>query len=87
MKLDTLKMQSNSGRSVREADRYSKMATEVHRHTGKKSKAEEIEKMDEELADIRAEIEKLELKMRQEEKSRWVHEWPMKMQKVKWPIR
>jgi hypothetical protein len=87
MKLDTLKMQSNNDRSVREADRYSKTDTEGHRHVGKKSKEKEIAKMDEELADIRAEIEKLELKMRQVEKSRWVHKWPMKMQKVKWPIR
>jgi hypothetical protein len=43
--------------------------------------------MDEELADIRAEIERLELKMRQDKKSRWVYEWPMKKPKMKWPVR
>jgi hypothetical protein len=84
MKLDTLKMQSDSSRSVREADRHSKMATEGRR---KKSKAEKLAEMDEELADIRAEIERLELKMRQDKKPRWVYEWPMKKPKMKWPVR
>jgi hypothetical protein len=43
--------------------------------------------MDEELADIRAEIERLELKMRQDKKPRWVYEWPMKKPKAKWPVK
>jgi hypothetical protein len=80
-------MQSDSSRFAREADRDSAMATEGHRHAGKKSKAEELAKMDEELADIKREIEKLELRMRQEIKSRWVHEWPMQKPKASWPVK
>jgi hypothetical protein len=40
MKLEHSGMQSDSSRSVREADRHNKMATEGHR---KKSKAEKLE--------------------------------------------
>jgi hypothetical protein len=87
MKLSTQDCRSDSSRFSREADRDSTMATEGHRHAGKKSKAEELAKMDEELADIRAKIEKLELRMRQEVKSRWVHEWPMQKPKASWPVR
>jgi hypothetical protein len=43
--------------------------------------------MDKELADIKREMEELEMKMRQNKKPRWVYEWPMKMPKVKWPVR
>jgi hypothetical protein len=43
--------------------------------------------MDKELAEIRADMEKLEMKMRQDKKSRWVYEWPIKKSKVKWPVR
>jgi hypothetical protein len=64
MKLETLLMRSDSSRSATKADRGSKMATEGRR---KKSKAEKLAEMDRELADIRAEIEKLELRMRQDE--------------------
>jgi hypothetical protein len=86
MKLEHSGMQSDSSRSVREADRHSKMATEGHR---KKSKAE---KLDEEQKWIKssmnkADIEELEMKMRQDKKMRWVYEWPMKKPKVKWPVR
>jgi hypothetical protein len=45
-------------------NRGSRMATEGNR---KKRKAEKLAEMDRELADIRAEIEKLELRMRQDE--------------------
>jgi hypothetical protein len=34
--------------------------------------------MDKELSEIRAEMEKLALKMQQEEKVRWRYEWPLK---------
>jgi hypothetical protein len=66
------------------------MATEGHR---KKSKAEKLVEWDEEetrkLYELKADIEKLELRMRQEKetKLRWVYEWPMKKPKVKWPVR
>jgi hypothetical protein len=43
--------------------------------------------MDKELADIKREMEELEMKMRQDKKPRWVYEWPMKKPKVKWPVR
>jgi hypothetical protein len=64
-----------------------KMATEGHRHDGKKihqkpSKAE----MDKELIEIRARMEELALQMQQDAISHWVYEWPMKT-KVKWPVR
>jgi YesN/AraC family two-component response regulator len=58
------------------------------------------EEIDEELADIRKEIEKLALRMQQnarmdelaleiqqKAKSRWVYEWPMRKPKVKWPVK
>ena len=64
MKLETLLMRSDSNRSATKADRGRKMATEGHR---KKSKAEKLAEMDRELTDIRAEIEKLKLWMRQDE--------------------
>jgi hypothetical protein len=63
MKLSTQDYRSDNNRFAREADRDNMMATEGHRRAGKKRKAEELAKMDEELADIRAEIEKLELRM------------------------
>jgi hypothetical protein len=83
MRLETLLVQSDS-RIARRGNRDSKMATEGHR---KKSRAEELTEMDEELADIKREMEELELKMRKNKKSRWVHEWPMKEPKMKWPVR
>jgi hypothetical protein len=63
------------------------MVTEGHRHAGRKSKEENLAEMDKELAEIRADIEKLELRMQQKAKSRWVYEWPMKKPKVKWPVK
>jgi hypothetical protein len=87
MKLSTQYCRSDSSRFSREADRDNAMATEGHRHARKKRKVEELAKMDEELADIRAEMEKLELRMRQEVKSRWVHEWPMQNSKASWPVK
>jgi hypothetical protein len=43
--------------------------------------------MEKELAEIRERIEKLELRMQQKAKPRWVYEWPMKKPKVKWPVK
>jgi hypothetical protein len=88
MKLETLKMQSDSSRSAREADKHSKMATEGHKHAERKSpELMSAAEMDKELADIKREMEELEMKMRQGKKLRWVYEWPMKTPKVKWPVR
>jgi hypothetical protein len=64
MRLVELLVRSDSSRFARKANRDSAMATEGRR---KKSKAEKLAEMDRELADIRAEIEKLELRMRQDE--------------------
>jgi hypothetical protein len=87
MKLETLLVQSDSSRFARKADRDNTMVTEGHRHAGRKSKAEKLAEMDKELYEIRADIEKLELKMRQDKKPRWVYEWPMKKPKEKWPVK
>jgi hypothetical protein len=90
MKLEHSGMQSDSSKSVREADKDNKMATEGHR---KKIKAKKLAEWDEEetrkLYELKEDIEKLELRMRQEKKAkmRWVYEWPMKKPKVKWPVR
>jgi hypothetical protein len=63
------------------------MATEGRRHAGRKiSDLWSQEDIDEELTDIRAEIEKLALKMQQKAKSRWVYEWPMRKLKMNWPV-
>jgi hypothetical protein len=43
MKLETLRMQSDSNRSTKEADTHNKMATEGRR---KKSKVEKLAEMD-----------------------------------------
>ena len=41
--------------------------------------------MDKELEEIRAELDRLMLKMQQEAHISWKYEWPLK-RKVKWPI-
>jgi hypothetical protein len=63
------------------------MATEGHERGPRedcqqKRKAE----IDEELSEIRAQMEKLAFKMQQDAKVHWVYEWPMK-KKVKWPVK
>jgi hypothetical protein len=42
--------------------------------------------IDQELSEIRAQMEKLAFKMQQDAKVHWVYEWPMK-KKVKWPVK
>jgi hypothetical protein len=74
MKLETLLVRSDSNRFARRADRDSAMTTKGHRHAGKKSKAEKLAEMDKKLYEIRADIENLELKIRQDKKLRWVYE-------------
>jgi hypothetical protein len=88
MKLSTQDFRSDSSRSVRETDRNSSMATEGHKPAERKSsKLMSATKMDKELTNIKREMEKLEFKMRQNRKLRWVYEWPMKTSKMKWPVR
>jgi hypothetical protein len=87
MKLETLLVRSDSGRFARKEDRDNNMATEGHRHAGRKRKAEKLVEMDKELYEIRADIEKLELRMQQKAKLRWVYEWPMKKEKEKWLVK
>jgi len=54
MKLDTLRMWSDSNRSAREVDRNSRMATEDHKRAEKKSpNLMSAVEMDKELADIK----------------------------------
>jgi hypothetical protein len=68
--------------------RNGSMATEGHKHAERKSpKLMNTAEMDKELADIKREMEELELKMRQNKKTRCVYEWPMQKLKVKWPVR
>jgi hypothetical protein len=87
MKLGHSGLQSDSSRFARKEDRDSTMVTEGHRHAGRKRKAKKLAEMDKELAEIRADIEELELRMRQKAKPRWVYEWPMKKPKVKCPVK
>jgi hypothetical protein len=64
MKLETLLMQSDSSRSTREVDKHNKMDTKGPKHAEKKSpEMMSIAEMDKELADIKREMEKLEMKM------------------------
>jgi hypothetical protein len=63
------------------------MVTEGHRHAGKKSKAKKLVQMDKELYELKANIEKLKLRMQKDKRSRWMHEWPMKKPKEKWPVK
>jgi hypothetical protein len=91
MKLEHSGMQSDS-RFARRADRDNTMVTEDHRHAGrKKSKAEKLAEMDKErdkeLYELKADIEKLELRMRQDRRRRRMHELPMKKAKEKWPVK
>jgi hypothetical protein len=77
-----------SNRFSRRADRDNNMATEGRRYAGrKKPRADEHNERGKELADIRARMEELELRMQQNTKSRWVYEWPMRKTKVKWPVK
>jgi hypothetical protein len=88
MKLSTQDFRSDSSRFARMADKNNSMATEGHKHAEKKSaKLMSAAEMDKELTDIKREMEELEMKMRQNKKPRWMHEFPMKKAKVKWPVR
>jgi hypothetical protein len=87
MKLSTQDCWSDSSRSVEGTDRHSKMATEGHR---KKSKAEKLAEEAEEtrkLYELKADIEKMELRMRQDRRRRRLRELPMEKAKAKWPVK
>jgi hypothetical protein len=82
MKLGHSGMQSDSNRFSRRADRDNNMATEGRKYAGRKnSNLWSQEDIDEELADIKKEIENLALRMQQKAKPRWVYEWPMRKAK------
>jgi hypothetical protein len=85
MKLDTLKMWSDSNRFARRENRGNNMATKGRRYAGRREIWSQ-EYMDEEIAYIKREMARLELKMRQDKESRWVCEWPMKDAKRKMTI-
>jgi hypothetical protein len=63
MKLETLLVQSDKNRFARKADGDNTMITEGHRHAGRKNKAKNLAEMDKELAEIRENIENIELRM------------------------
>jgi hypothetical protein len=68
MKLVELMMRSDNNRFARKANRGSNMATEGHRHVGKKSTRRKHAGMDRELAEIMAKIDELKLKLRQDKR-------------------
>jgi hypothetical protein len=70
MKLSTQHFKSDSSRSVREADRHNKMATEGHRKKIKAEKLAEEAEMDRDLYELKADIEEFELRMRQDRRMR-----------------
>jgi hypothetical protein len=68
------------------------MVIEDHRHVGrKKRKAGRLAEMDKELDkyfyELKADIEKFKLRMRQDRRLRRMHEFPMKKEKTKWPVK
>jgi hypothetical protein len=75
MKLVELLVQSDN-RFSRRADRDSTMVTKGHRHGKRKSQEEK-------LTELRADIEKIALKIPQDKEPIWVYEWPMKEAKSK----
>jgi hypothetical protein len=62
------------------------MATEGHERGGRGDHQQmSKEEIDKELAEIRARMEQLTLKMQQEAKVHWRYEWPLN-KKAKWPV-
>jgi hypothetical protein len=41
----------------------------------------------EELVEMNARLDELAIEMQQDKRSRWVHEWPIRKPKVKWPVK
>jgi hypothetical protein len=87
MKLTAQDCWSDSSRSVEGTGRHNKMATEGHR---KKSKAEKLAEEAEEtrkLYELKADIEKMELRMQKDRRRRQLRELPMEKAKAKWPFK
>jgi hypothetical protein len=87
MKLSTQDCWSDSSRSVEGTDRHSKMATEGHRKESKAEKLAEGAKMTRDLYELKADIEKMELQMRQDRRRRRLRELQMEKAKAKWPVK
>jgi hypothetical protein len=88
MKLEHLGLQGDSSIFSRRENRDSKMATEGCRYAGRRTlELWSQEDINEELAYIKREMVRLELKLWQDKKSRCVYEWPMKKPKMKCPVR
>jgi hypothetical protein len=80
-------LQSDNNKFSRRADRNRKMATEGHGHGGREDhKQKKNPEMDLELAEIRARMEELALRVQQNAKTHWVYEWPLR-RKAKWPVK
>jgi hypothetical protein len=82
------RLQSDNNKFSRRVEKNRNMATEGHGHGGKKNHHQQKKnlEMDLELAEVRARIEKLALRMQRDTKTHWVYEWTMK-RKVKWPVK
>jgi hypothetical protein len=66
--------------------RYSEMVTGGHKHCrGEDCTQRRKVEMDKELSEIQAEMEKIALKMKKEEKVRWRYRWHLK-RTTRWPI-
>jgi hypothetical protein len=88
MRLETLGLQSDSNRFSRSTDKDNNMATEGCRYAvGKNLKLMSTTERGKELANIKARMEELELRMKQNTKPRWVYEWPMRKPKINWPVK
>jgi hypothetical protein len=80
-------LQSDNNKFSRREDRNRKMATEGHGCGGKKNHQQQRkDEMDKELAEIRARMEELALRVQQNAKTHWVYEWPLR-RKAKWPVK
>jgi hypothetical protein len=73
--------QLKSDQQTFQEGRQTEMATEGHRC----GQGEDHSYKYKELEKVRAEIEKMMLKMQQEAQGGWTYEWPLK-RKVKWPV-
>ena len=87
MKLSTQDFWSDSSRSVERTDRHNKMATEGHRKKSKAERLAEEAKMTRDLYELKADIEKMELRMRQDRRRRRLRELQMEKAKTKWPVK
>jgi hypothetical protein len=86
--LETLRVQSDSSRFARRADRDNDMATKGYRYAGRKDpELMSEDEWDEELAEMNVRMDELALEMQQNARSRWVYEWPMRKPKEKWPVK